>query len=131
VNIGLRENMIKEAWEEASIPREMAEQVRAVGAITYALETTTGFRPDIIFNFDLWLPESFSPVNTDGEVEDFYLWPIERVLETVRDTDQFKFNCALVIMDFLIRHDYIAPDDEDYSEIVQGLMARPGSPPGW
>lgn len=131
VDMGLRENLIKQAAEEAGIPPEIAARVRAVGAITYALQTPNGFRPDIIFNFDLALPESFSPVNTDGEVEEFYLWSVERVLETVRDTDHFKFNCALVVMDFLVRHGYIAADHEDYSEIVEGLMTRPRPPPGW
>ena len=60
-------------------------------------------------------------VNEDGEVDAFMLWPIERVLETIRDTDQFKFNSALVIIDFLVRHGYINSDDPDYVAIVAGL----------
>lgn len=130
-NIGLRENMIKECEEEAGIPPKFAGRVCAVGAISYALETSIGFRPDLIFNFDLELPGDFSPVNTDGEVEDFYLWPMERVMETVRESDAFKFNCALVVIDFLVRHGHIAADDPEYSEIVEGLFARPEFPPGW
>ena len=124
-DIGLYDNMLKECAEEAGIPRDIARHVRAVGAITYALETSVGFRPDLIFNFDLELPEDFSPVNTDGEVDAFYLWPMEQVMETVRDSDAFKFNCALVIIDFLVRHGYIAADDPDYSDIVEGLMGKP------
>ena len=128
---GLRDNMMKESEEEAAIPTEIARHARAVGAISYALETDVGFRPDLIFNFDLELPEAFSPENNDGEVEEFYLWPIERVMETVRNTDSFKFNCALVVIDFLVRHGYIAADDPDYSDIVEGLRSRPEPPPGW
>lgn len=129
--IGLRENMVKECGEEAGIPEGIARNVRPVGAIAYTLETDVGFRPDLIFNFDLELPAGFSPVNTDGEVEDFYLWEMERVMDTVRDTDEFKFNCALVVIDFLVRHGYVAADDPDYSDIVEGLMARTHAPPGW
>ncbi len=129
--IGLRENLIKECQEEAAIPAHISRQARAVGAISYTLETEVGFRPDLIFNFDLELPDSFSPANTDGEVEEFYLWPIERVMETVRDSDAFKFNCALVVLDFLVRHGYIAADEPDYSDIVEGLRARAEQPPGW
>ena len=70
-------------------------------------------------------------MNTDGEVDAFYLWPIEQVAETVREGDEFKFNCALVAIDFLIRHGFIAADNPDYSDIVEGLMARPDLPPGW
>ena len=130
-DIGLYDNMLKECAEEAGIPLAIARHVRAVGSITHALETDVGFRPDVIFNFDLELPEDFSPVNTDGEVEAFYLWPIEQVMERVRDSDEFKFNCALVIIDFLVRHGYLAADDPDYSDIVEGLIAKPDLPPGW
>ncbi len=130
-DIGLHDNMMKECAEEAGIPLDIARHARAVGAVTYALETRVGFRPDLLFNFDLELPEGFSPVNTDGEVDAFYLWPMEQVMETVRDSDAFKFNCALVIIDFLVRHGYITADDPDYSDIVEGLMARPEPPPGW
>ena len=127
-SMGLRENMIKECGEEAGIPRTLADQVRAVGAITYALETPEGFRPDMIFNFDLELPADFAPVNEDGEVESFYLWPMDRVIATVRDTDGFKFNCALVVIDFLIRHGFVAADDPGYAELVEGLLSRPSEP---
>ena len=130
-DIGLYDNMLKECGEEAGVPRDIARHARAVGAITHALETDIGFRPDIIFNFDLELPDDFTPVNTDGEVDAFYLWPIEQVMERVRDSDEFKFNCALVIIDFLVRHGYIDADDPDYSDIVEGLMAKPDLPPGW
>lgn len=127
--IGLRENMIKECAEEAGIPRALAEDARPVGAITYTLETAEGFRPDMIFNFDLELPADFTPVNTDGEVESFHLWPMAKVIETVRDSDEFKFNCALVVIDFLIRHGFVDADDPDYAEIVEGLLSRPDAAP--
>ena len=130
-DIGLHDNMVKECAEEAGIPVDIARNVRAAGAISYAFGTSIGFRPDLIFNFDLELPADFSPVNTDGEVEEFYLWPMERVMKTVRESDAFKFNCALVIVDFLVRHGYIAADDPDYSDIVEGLVARPETPPEW
>ena len=39
----------------------------------------------------------------DGEVDEFMLRDIEEVAELVRDTTQFKPNCALVIIDFLVR----------------------------
>ncbi len=130
-DIGLYDNMMKECQEEAGIPLGIARHARAVGAISYALETSVGFRPDLIFNFDLELPEDFSPVNTDGEVEEFFLWPMERVMETVHDSDAFKFNCALVIIDFLVRHGYIAADDSEYSDIAEGLLVKSEPPPGW
>ena len=85
------------------------------------MERPEGLRRDLLFNFDLELPANFEPVNTDGEISEFYLWPIEQVIEAVRDTDEFKFNCSLVIIDFLIRRGFIEPDHADYVELVRGL----------
>jgi len=39
----------------------------------------------------------------------------------VRDTDDFKFNVNLVIIDFALRHGLVAPDDPDYLDLVTGL----------
>jgi hypothetical protein len=47
--------------------------------------------------------------------------PIDEVAAIVRDTEQFKFNCNLVIIDFLVRHGLIGPDEPDYVAIAQGL----------
>lgn len=44
------------------------------------------------------------------QVEEFALWPIERVAHTVATTTEFKTNCNLVIIDFLVRHGFITPD---------------------
>ena len=79
-------------------------------------------KPDVQFCFDLELPEGFTPENTDGEIEDFMLWPLAEVAACVRDTDRFKFNCSLVIIDFLIRHGHLTPEsDPDYVRICRGL----------
>ncbi len=119
--ISLRENLAKESHEEAGIPRSLAEHAVATGAITYCAEMPEGLRPDVQFCFDLELPEEFTPAPHDDEIERFMLRPIEEVAATVRDTREFKFNCNLVIIDFLLRHGLIDPDDADYLAIVQGL----------
>ncbi len=117
----IKENLIKECAEEADIPRFLAERARPAGAVSYLCEWTDGLRDDVAFCFDLDLPAGFTPRNTDGEVDDFYLWPIEQVIERVRETEDFKFNVNLVIIDFLVRRGYLGPDDPDYQEIVEGL----------
>lgn len=111
----------KECEEEAGIPAELSRQAVPVGAITYCAETHEGLRPDVQFCFDLELPETFRPVCHDGEIEDFMLMPIEEVAAIVRDSEQFKFNCNLVIIEFLVRRGLIGPDEPDYVAIVQGL----------
>ena len=120
--IGLRDNMIKECAEEASIPFELAQQLRPAGAITYVAQTSEGIRPDVIFNFDLQLPRHFEPVNSDGEVEEFYLWDLGKIHDIIASSQQFKSNCALVIIDFLIRHGHIGADHPDYEALARGLL---------
>jgi 8-oxo-dGTP pyrophosphatase MutT (NUDIX family) len=121
-----RDNLVKECGEEAGMPADLAAQAKAVGALFYVCEQPDGLRDDVAFCFDLWLPVDFQPCNTDGEVAGFELWPLDRVAETVRETDDFKFNCALVQIDLLVRHGFIGPDDPDYQAIVAHLHgARP------
>jgi len=119
--LSLAENVVKECAEEAAIPAEIARRAVPVGAISYRGERPDGLRNDVLFTYDLELPADFIPDNADGEVEDFHLWDMERLTATVRDTDGFKFNCALVVIDFLIRHGLIAPDHPDYIDIIKGL----------
>ncbi len=127
--IGLRENMIKECAEEAGIPPALAAGVRPAGAVSYVLETAAGLRPDVIFNFDLELPLDFEPVNRDGEVDAFFLWDLDRVHDTVATTTDFKFNCALVVIDFLVRHGHVAADHADYEALLLGLRPDPRRAP--
>ena len=118
------ETLLKESEEEAGIATATAARARPVGAITYVSERREGLRRDVLYVFDLELPAGFVPINQDGEIAEFQLWPIDRVLAAVRDTDAFKFNCALVVIDFLIRHGVISPDDEpDYLRLVRSLHA--------
>jgi len=116
-----RKCLTNECEEEAGIPGDWAAKARAVGAITYCAEMKEGLRPDVLFCYDLALPPDFTPVCRDGELESFTLMPIQDVAAIVRDTEEFKFNCNLVIIDFLVRHGLIGPDDPDYVAIVQGL----------
>jgi len=123
--IGVKANLIKEGQEEAGMDPDLAARAISVGLVTYRCVREEGLRDDVLFCFDLELPANFTPRNTDGEVESFELWPFPRVLETIRDSDDFKFNVSLVILDFAIRHGFLQPDDPDYEEIVAGLHLPP------
>jgi len=114
---------LKECGEEAGVPEILARRVRAVGTVSYRRFSGLRSATVVIFCYDLELPESFVPVNADGEVGEFYLWPVERVIETITQTREFKANCNLVIMDFLVRHGYLCPEDAHYIEIVQRLRS--------
>lgn len=121
--LSLIDNVVKECHEEASIPETLARQARPIGIVTYCLEHRDGLKPDVLFNYDLELPDDFVPKPNDDEIEHFELWPVQRVLERVRDTFDFKFNCNLVLIDFFIRHGLIDPADPDYVELAAGIHA--------
>ena len=53
--------MVKECEEEASIPRELAQRATPVGAVSYASEQAEGLKRDVLFCYDLELPNSFEP----------------------------------------------------------------------
>ena len=119
--ISVKNNLIKECAEEANIPVEISTLSKSAGAITYIVEQPEGLRRDIIFVYDLVLPEEFKPENTDGEMEGFHLMRMDDVISSVEETSDFKFNCAYVIIDFLIRYGYIKPDHKDYLNLINGL----------
>ena len=120
--LSLFENLMKECFEEAGISKTQAKESVATGTISYWHTDGRGLKRDLLYCYDLELPETFQPVAADGEVGEFMLWPIEKVAEVVRDTFEFKFNCNLVIIDFLIRHGVLDPDTEpDYAAICLGL----------
>ena len=124
--LSLAENLCKECAEEAAIPPELASRAVPVGAITYLSERPDGLRNDVLFIYDLNVPADFEPRNTDGEIAEFMLWPIDRVVEAVRDGDAFKFNCSLVVIDFALRHGLIPPDHSDYVALAEGLRSGGG-----
>jgi 8-oxo-dGTP pyrophosphatase MutT (NUDIX family) len=121
VTLSLKENVIKEAGEEAGVPPDLAATALPTGAITYCAESDIGLKPDIMFCWDLELPADFMPLNADGEIAEFRLLPAAEVMEIVDTTFDFKFNCNLVIVDFCIRHGILPPEHPDYETILKGL----------
>ena len=119
--LGLAENVVKECKEEAGLAAELAETARPAGAVSYLTERDEGLRNDVLFVYDLELPADVTPMNEDGEVAEFMLWPMAKVMEEVAKPGMFKFNSALVVINFLVRHGFVEPDRPGYTEIVAGL----------
>jgi 8-oxo-dGTP pyrophosphatase MutT (NUDIX family) len=113
--------LVKEAEEEAAIPRALIDRAHPAGAVSYRMETKTGVRNDTLFLYDLDVPADFTPKNNDGELQSFTLMPADEVIERVRAGDEFKFNVNLVIIDFALRHGLVTAREPDYLDIVSGL----------
>ncbi|XP_077473267.1 thiamine pyrophosphokinase 2 [Stigmatopora argus] len=119
--MNIKDTLVKECQEEACIPEALAEKAKPVSTVSYTYEDGEGVFSESQYVFDLELPLDFKPKVGDGEVEEFYHLPIKKVKELIA-TDDFKPNCAMVVLDFLIRHSFIEPDIEPfYQKFVSGL----------
>ncbi|BBH08123.1 nudix hydrolase homolog 20, partial [Prunus dulcis] len=117
------DNVVKECEEEAGIPSSISSVAIPVGAVSYMDIDGYRFKRDVLFCYDLKLPESFTPKNQDGEVESFKLIPVMDVANIIQRTQFFKPNCSLVIIDFLFRHGYIRPECFGYLDLLQSLRS--------
>lgn len=118
-------NMQKECAEEANIPAALSAQARAVGMGSYYHEVANGIRADMMFFYDLWLPADFIPSNSDGEVAEFFCYPLSEIIAMLRqDNHSIKYNSALAIIDCAIRHQLITPDEAHYQSICHLLRAQ-------
>ncbi|KAM0716899.1 hypothetical protein Q7P37_006751 [Cladosporium fusiforme] len=125
------ECIVREAGEEASLPEDLVrKEVKAVGTVTYfhirdhrAGGETRLLQPEVQYIYDLELPDDVEPKPSDDEVESFELMTIEETKIALRD-GSFKPNCAVVMLDFFVRHGILTCEDEGYLEIVARLHRR-------
>ncbi|XP_066993580.2 uncharacterized protein [Anabrus simplex] len=121
VGYGILETAIKEAAEEASIPIELMEKLCPAGCVSFFFESERGLFPNTEFVYDLELPLDFIPFNSDGEVETFELLPANEIIEKVLSPG-FKTTSCPVVIDFLIRHGLITPENEpNFPQLVELL----------
>lgn len=109
--------LLKEAREEAALTPEIVNRAVYAGSLRYITLRPEGLRRDRIHCYDLVLPNGITPMASDGEVAEFALWRIDRVIETLRTTDRFKFNVSLVLIDFLLRW-RLLPDTEETRQLM-------------
>ena len=121
--LSLRDNLIKEAAEEAGLTEEVVRlRAQPVSLITYCMEDGRGLKRDTLFVYDLLMPEGLEPRAVDGEMEHFRLMRRGMIMNLLREGFSFKFNVALVLIDFLVRHGFLTPEDEpDYPALITGL----------
>ncbi|KAK5733015.1 hypothetical protein LTR17_010022 [Elasticomyces elasticus] len=124
--------IIEEAQEEASLPEMLVRQhARSRGAISHLSLTGKGFRgeqglvvPDFIYVYDMELPSDVVPKPCDDEVGEFNCMSIEEVQAALL-IGEFKPDAAAVLIDFLIRHSFIIPENEpDFVKISMRLHRR-------
>lgn len=117
----------KEAAEECGLGAPLIDRAVEIGRIRYHMARPEGLRRDLLVCYDVPLPADWTPVAHDGEVESFALWPLARVFETVRDTDEFKFNVNLVLIDLFLRHGLIDASGKVGQDLRHRLAGLPAN----
>jgi 8-oxo-dGTP pyrophosphatase MutT (NUDIX family) len=122
--------LIRECAEEASLPGEIACKAKACGTLTYfhvrdarAGGETGLLQPECQYIYDIELPEDVIPTPGDNEAVDFRLLSVDEVRAAMAE-GRFKPNCALLLIEFLVRHGFITADEPDYIEIVDRCHRR-------
>ena len=62
---------IRELYEEAGLPPELAQQARPAGRIVTRRPESQGWHDEALLVYNLLVPRDVQPVNRDGEVSDF------------------------------------------------------------
>ncbi|UKZ90134.1 uncharacterized protein TrAFT101_005163 [Trichoderma asperellum] len=125
------ECIIREADEEASLPDALVRNTaKWVGNATYIYITEAkhigedGYiYPECQWVYDLKLPAEVVPVPKDGEVEEFRLRDVDEIKKDLGDA-KFKPNCAMVMIDFFIRHGILTEANEPDLALIKAKMTR-------
>lgn len=123
--------MIRESMEEASLPEEIVSRAKCCGTLTYHYIRSSKAggevglsQPECQYIYDLELPSDVIPRPNDNEAIDFRALSIPEVQEALA-AGKFKPNCALLLLEFFVRHGILTPENEpDYIELVSRLHRR-------
>ena len=126
--ISLLDNCIKECDEEAGIQEAIAKAgLKPVGVVSYEnyIPQTETISRVVLFNYDILLPSTFVPKPVDGEVQEFFQWSVDEILESMDPSyhDPIKPNCYLVIIDWLLREGHISSDIPGYLDVFRELRS--------
>jgi isopentenyldiphosphate isomerase len=118
---GIEATIIKECWEEAGIPEEIAARAVA-GRTAHVLQSIPeGTQAEQIFIYDLALPVDFAPRNQDGEVGEHRLARIDEVARWIEE-GAMTVDASLATLDCLLRRRWI---DEEACAGIEALFVPP------
>lgn len=104
-----RRTALREAWEEAGVPRRLASRVDFPGMVIRSLrETQFGVHDELVIVADLELPQSFTPEGRDGEVAEFLCLELSE-LQAALARGEFTVEAALAMRESLERRAVAMP----------------------
>ncbi|RAH68026.1 thiamine pyrophosphokinase-related protein [Aspergillus aculeatinus CBS 121060] len=126
------ECLVREASEEASLPEAVTRaNARAAGCVTYcyvrsskAGGETDLLQPEVEYIYDVRVGADVVLQPGDSEVEQFHLLSVDET-QAALARGEFKPNCAVVLIDFFIRHGILTAENEpDFLEILARIHRR-------
>jgi 8-oxo-dGTP pyrophosphatase MutT (NUDIX family) len=94
--LSVEEVLVKEAWEEAGVPAELARKAAPGDTLRILREVPEGVQSEVVHAYNLVLPDAFEPRNQDGEVSEFLLLPFAEI-----ESQDLTFEARLVALDYL------------------------------
>lgn len=125
----IRSNLEKEAWEEAGFAPIAVMGAEHASTLNYKVEMMGGLRNDTLFVFDLERLKARYRATRTEKSPPSSCGLAHEVAHIIHETDHFKFNCTLVLIDFLLRHNLIGLEPEE-SKRVHHAMAPSSSDEG-
>jgi 8-oxo-dGTP pyrophosphatase MutT (NUDIX family) len=107
--LGVEDTLLKECWEEAGMPAELAARAIAGRTAHVLCSLPEGTQAEQIFIYDVPLPQDFVPHNQDGEVAEHVLAGPAQLIAWLR-AGEVTIDASLAMLDSLLRHRWLAPD---------------------
>jgi 8-oxo-dGTP pyrophosphatase MutT (NUDIX family) len=118
-----REALVREAFEEAGLSPPQMAAAGAASVLRLVRDIPEGFQHEWLYAFDVELPRGLEPRNQDGEVAGFELLPVDEGRRLVEHGDEMTTDAALVTIDFLHRHGFVA--GEAVARQLHSLRVQP------
>lgn len=121
--------MVRECEEELCLDPEFTRaHLHPCGTASYQMTVSdsgqVGCQHQVQYLYELEMPPRMIPKIGDGEVGEINLMTLSEV-KTALANGEFKLNCAMTWISFLIRHGYITAENErDYVEICCRLHRK-------
>jgi isopentenyldiphosphate isomerase len=120
--------IVRETAEESGLPEEITRKhIKACGTLSYSMTQTDdgqlGCQHQVQYIYEMEVSEDTVLVPFDGEAESFTLMTLEEVQEALK-RGEFKLNCAMTWMAFLIRHGHVNAEIEPHLTEICARLHR-------